>query len=177
MRSSCRSAKGPLLGLSLALFAFAFALLLSSCSRSGGEAALGTGKVLERSSLPLKGWVGDEAYAEVRSAALPQMQELFRSHLSELGLVKWDARFDCNRFAALFIACAQARFAALSWHSETKAQGLALAEFWYRPAGKASGHAIVAAATERGLLFWEPQTGREVQLSSEEIRSAYLVKW
>jgi hypothetical protein len=37
-------------------------------------------------------------------------------------------------------------------------------------------HAIVFAYTERGLEFFEPQTGRFVQLSGTEIQSRFAVR-
>jgi hypothetical protein len=159
-------------------FAVALALLmLAGCGRQ--ERALSTGAVTTAPNLPLSGFKGDTAYATVQSTALPALYENFRDVLGKQGLVKWDARFDCNHVAALYVALAQAKFTVAAWQSDTKAQTLALAEVWYVPAtsdGK-SGHAVVAALTERGLLFIEPQNGREIQLNAAERRTIYLCKW
>lgn len=159
---------------------FVLILLLAGCARR--EEALSTGQTVASLSLPtaLKPyhWSGDAEYAVVRSTALPSIYGDFRSTLSDLGLVKWDARFDCNRFATLYIGVAQARYAVAAWHSSTKAQALALAEVWYLQGGDATrAHAIVLAHTERGPVFVEPQTGRELTLTPAEQRSIFLCKW
>jgi hypothetical protein len=153
-----------------------FVLSLAGCARS--EKAMTTGQFLARAEVVgiLPGFTGDNAYAQVRSEALPSFYANFRSVLSEQGLVKWDDRFDCNRFAGLYITLAHARYAVAAWHSYSEAQALALAEVWYvQESGGA--HAIVAAHTERGLVFIEPQTGKEIHLSERERASFLVVKW
>jgi hypothetical protein len=150
--------------------------VLAGCAKK--EQSFTTGETIPAQNLPLLGFRGDTAYSVVQSSALPAMFADFKSVLFKQGLVKWDSRFDCNHFASLYIGLAQAQYAAAAWHSSTPAQTLALAEFWYRPNPAINaGHAIVAAQTERGLLFIEPQTGREVALNAAQINSAYLVKW
>ena len=37
--------------------------------------------------------------------------------------------------------------------------------------------AIVAALTDQGLLYVEPQTGRTITLDAIEVKSIYLCKW
>lgn len=150
----------------------ACSLMLASCLRN--EKSLTGGAVVAGADLP--GWRGDAAYAVVSSSAIPGLYQSFRDVLNAQGLVKWDSRFDCNRFAGLFIGVAQARYAAAAWHSETKAEALALAEVWYYP--DAGGyHAIVQARTERGDVFIEPQTGKELNLTARELASVTLRKW
>jgi hypothetical protein len=165
-------------GLAVSLFVaavVAWVFLVTSCGRQ--ERALSTGKVVQGYELPLGGFHGDDKYAEMQSSAVPALYENFRDMLSKQGLVKWDARYDCNHFAALYVALAQSQFAVATWSSETKAQTLALAEIWYRPTPGPYGHAIVGAFTERGLIFIEPQTGQELQLTAEQRKTIYLCKW
>lgn len=150
------------------------ALGFSGCSKR--ESELSTGRTIPSAQLPI-GFAGDAVYAEVRAESLPGIYEEFRSTLSRLGLVKWDSRFDCNRFATLYIGVAQALYGAAAWHSETPAQALALAEVWYRPDGSKTGHAIVEAVTDRGILHIEPQTGKLLVLTDSELRSVRLRKW
>jgi hypothetical protein len=153
--------------------AIAAAGLISSCAPRVGKIA--TGDVIDRNSLPLSGFRGDATYAVVRKDAIPALYDNFISVLSKQGLVKWDERYDCNHFASLFIALSQTQYAVAAWHSESKAQTLAMSEFWYfSPRG---GHAIVAIVTDHGLMFFEPQTGKEVQLTEFERKSAYMCKW
>lgn len=154
----------------------ALVLFFVGCGKT--EQQLATGQVVAGPALPLPGFKGDTNYAVVQASALPALFDNFASVLSKQGLVKWDTRYDCNHFAALYVSLSQARFTVAAWHSTTPAQTLALAEFWYVPASAGGkGHAIVAAQTDQGLLFIEPQTGRTITLSDAERRSAYLVKW
>lgn len=162
------------------ILTIALILLLAGCARREGE--LSTGQAVPAANLPTAGkpghWVGDVQYAVVQSSALPLIYADFRSTLNGLGLVKWDGRFDCNRFATLYIGVAQAKYAVAAWHSSTPAQALALAEVWYLVGGDpAKAHAIVLAHTERGPVFIEPQTGQELALSPVEERSIMLAKW
>lgn len=144
--------------------------VLAGCSKA--EQQLSTGKTIESAALP--GWRGEAVYAEVNPACLPSLYDDFRAELSQRGLVKWDARYDCNRFAAHYISKAQTRYAVAAWQSNTRAQALALAEVWYRlPDG--GGHAIVQACTPEGDIFIEPQTGQRLPAPSES--SIYLRKW
>jgi hypothetical protein len=136
---------------------------------------LSTGRELSRFELP-GSHHGSDHYAEVRADALSELFDAYKGVLFEQGLVKWDERADCNVHAQLFVSVAQARFAAASWHSFSKTQALALAEVWYVRADGRS-HAIVRAKTERGLEWWEPQTGRVVQLTPAEEAYVFLQKW
>lgn len=115
---------------------------------------------------------GDSAYAEVSSASLRPYYDEFRQALFDQGVTKWDSRFDCNHFASYYVARAQAQFYLANFQKRTAPQTLALGVIWYQsPRGP---HAIVAAFTERGLLFIEPQTGGELQLSPTERANAWL---
>lgn len=152
-------------------------LSFSGCEKR--ERQYTTGQKVIAYKLPVEGFHGDEYYALVQSSALPGMHEDFKQVLFDQGgIQKWDRKYDCNHFAALYIALAQARWAVAAWQSDSAPQTLALAEFWYLPGGSGTtGHAIVAADTERGLIFIEPQTGQSINLTEAEKRSAYLVKW
>jgi hypothetical protein len=156
------------------ILALAAALFLTSCGKK--EASMTTGEVIASGSLA--GLKGDTAYAKVQSSALPVIYENFKAVLNQRGLVKWDSRYDCNHFAALYIAIAQTDYAVAAWHSSTTAQTLALAELWYVPGGIGNkGHAIVQAETERGTLYIEPQNGQLLTLTAAELRTVYLRKW
>lgn len=148
-----------------------FTLLVAGCSP--GERRLATDRVLPAADVQreLPGWVGDTHYAVVRQSAILEIDREFRDVLSRQGLVKWDGRFDCNRFASLWVNLAHTRYAVAAWHSRSPAQALALAEVWYRTDDGA--HAIVAALTEHGLTFIEPQTGHIVPRPT----NIYFVKW
>lgn len=140
-------------------------------------AAPATGRVFTRVEMQVRTssrYFGDEAYAEVNSAWLKPFYARFRSELSRLGIVKWDERFDCNRFVELYTGLAQADFYRCNFHSDTKARALALGPYWYVRANGKGSHAVVQILTERGRIFVDPQTGAEVNLTPQETRVAYF---
>ena len=147
--------------------------ILQSCQKQ--EAALTNGVVktgIQITGLTQNAYYGDTAYAVVRADAIPGLYEHFRSVLSSEGFVKWDSKVDCNHFASLFVALSQLKFARAAFHSETKAQTLAMAEYWYLlPDG--SGHAVVKIDTDQGIKYLEPQTGKFVNVSGYKL----LEKW
>jgi len=143
-------------------------------STAGAEAV--TGRVLSRAevaTLAPHAVLGDAAYAEVNSNWLPRFYEQFREELYGNGILKWDARFTCRHFASYYAALAQARYYRESFHEFQPANSLAIGTFWYTR-GDGEGHAIVVALTERGRLFIEPQSGKEVQLTPGEVGGAFL---
>lgn len=143
----------------------------------GGSVTLTTGRVFTRADMQRQtstNHFGDAAYAEVNSAWLAKFHEEFRRELHRLGIVRWNDRFDCNRFAELFIALAQARFYRESFHSDTSARALAMGPYWYvRDDGRGT-HAVVQVLTERGRIFVDPQLGEEVKLTRNETSLAFF---
>jgi hypothetical protein len=136
-----------------------------------------TGQVLTHTEMQLRTgtrYFGDEAYAEVDSAWLAAFYDDFRRELHRLGVVHWDERFDCNRFVEFYVALAQARFFEATFHSHTRARALAIGPYWYLREDGQGSHAVVQAVTERGRLFIDPQTGREIQLTPIESTLAYF---
>lgn len=136
-----------------------------------------TGKVLTEADLRtvIPGAIAAEKqYAEVNSAWLPVWYRIYRSKLSKIGLVRWDERFDCNRFADCYTNLAQAHFAVKMFHSDTPAQALAIGPIWYRRSDGTGAHAIVQAWTERGRVFIEPQTGQELDLDQSELQTVFM---
>lgn len=118
--------------------------------------------------------LGDRAYAQVNSAALPKLYAEFREQLFEQGIVKRDDSYTCKHFAALFAEMAQARYFRENVKSTMPAHALAIGSIWYVRDDGRGPHAIVQALTERGRIYLEPQTGKEVALSAREEASAYF---
>lgn len=109
--------------------------------------------------LPPDAVLGDASYGVVREAWVHEFYARFRSDLSRT-LVRWDERFDCNRFAALFAAQAQVEYLASTWHIKNAPKAAAIGEAWvYRGTVR---HALVWIATEKGERYFEPQTGKWV---------------
>lgn len=171
----------------LAALAIGAAFYVGGCAKKDA-APISTGSVLPSSMVEpqfmayfpgqkVGAWAftPDTAYAVVSSAWLPGYYQRFRADLHAKDVVGWEGRFDCNKFAAAFCAGAQLEFYRDNFHARTPAQALAVGEVWYQPErpgrGGAAGHAIVAAITERGVLFIEPQSGEEVRLTPGELAS------
>jgi hypothetical protein len=159
------------------------AVFLASGCASSPHAGLGekrsptTGRVLTNVEMQLRTgtrYFGDEMYAEVNSVWLADFYDDFRRELHRLGVVHWDERFDCNRFAEFFVALAQARFFDATFHSRTRARALAMGPYWYVREDGEGPHAVVQVVTERGRFFIDPQTGREIQLTPAETTLAYF---
>lgn len=152
-------------------------MFFASCAPKN-EKSMSNGQVISSSQLLGKvggGYVGDQHYAIVDSKCLGMLYDEFRAEIFKKGVVKWDERFDCNHFASYYVSLAQTKFYLANWGSATKANTLAIGTYWYVVGGKGSStHAIVVIYTERGLIFIEPQTGKEVQLSESEKLSSYL---
>lgn len=121
--------------------------------------------------------VADNAYAEVSAEWLREFYQDFRKTLFREGVTKWDATFDCDNFASLYVGLANLRFFVASFHSATTAQSLALAEYWYRQGGDGPAHAVVHALTNRGPIFIEPQSGSLLPLTPAEQASRLFVKF
>ena len=136
-----------------------------------------TGRVLDPAELRAAGATvqGDSAYSEVNSAWLKAYDQ-FRAAIFREGVTKWDARFDCDDFAAFYISLAKIKFFSATFHASTRAQTLALAECYYMHS-PITAHAVVFALTDRGPLYIEPQTGQELTLTQAQIASRFLVKF
>ncbi len=153
------------------------ALLLVTTASAASKLPLTTGRVLNPGEVlhAVPGaLLGDTSYAEVNSASLPRLYRDFRDELFERGIMRRSDRFTCKHFAGLFAEMAQADFAREMHRSNSKARALAIGSIWYVRDDGAGPHAIVQALTERGRIYLEPQTGREISLSPREEASAYF---
>jgi len=157
---------------------FVLALGVPACSRGDAASSPTVQKVVSAQTLAsaFGGAVtGDSEYALVSKQGLQEYYKEFRSELFRKGVVKWDERFDCNHFAGYYIELAQIKFYLSNFHSSSKAQTLAIGTFWYLPDhARGQGHAIVAALTDQGVVFLDPQTGLFTVLTVTELQSAYV---
>lgn len=151
----------------------------SSLFRRKTTVPLWTGRVLTAFEFQqmLGGWEmgADQTYAEVNADALPAYYDWFRTKLFDLGVTRWDPHQDCDDFANLYADLLQLRFYLAQWESNPmpNAEALAVARYWYRPNAGPTGHAINAVATQRGIVFIEPQTGAALTLSPNEVASRF----
>lgn len=153
-----------------------------SCARDSGEPRIFTGKTLTRNEILSKTAVtnfGKFNYAEVNSEWLKWCYPKFKSKIGEgsFGVLNWDDKSQCTYFTTAFEEFAQRTYFAHAFHDFIKAPGIAVAAFWYNPAPTGDGHALILVFTENGRQFFEPQTGKFLQLTNEQIKSAYLIKF
>ena len=156
----------------------------TGCTQQQGKEPVSTGRVILAKDLP--GVKADTEYGEINSSWLKPFYGRWKADLFSKGIVKWDGRFDCNRFASHYQAAAQIEYFIDNFHSYTPGKAAAIAEVWYFPGGyrvatpstgPPPAHAIVAAYTERGPIFIEPQTGRELALTPAEKASIYYTRF
>ena len=170
--------------LAFALLALAFALAASGCAKRE-SVRIDTGSTIPAAMVEPRfsnqriggrAFTPDVSYSVVNSAWLAGFWEDWKADLFDKGVTKWEGRFDCNKFAASFCAAAQLEFYRDKFHSWTAGQALAVGEVWYYAAGRGP-HAIVAAITERGVVYIEPQTGKELRLTQAEESSIYFKRF
>lgn len=89
-------------------------------------------------------------------------------------LSNWSRKNDCDNFARAFcVFCQDAHVL-----SSGTADALAVGEFAYIANADVKGpHAIVAAFTDEGLVFFEPQNGQRLALTPLEIQTCFLVRF
>jgi hypothetical protein len=118
--------------------------------------------------VPAAGWLLEEFYP------------WFWQMRTALGLRAYARKNDCDNFARAAASAAQ------DCHALTPsapgglggAQALAVGEFWYQRAAGEGAHAICVQVTPGGSLsFFEPQSGRSLALTPEEIKSCYFVRF
>lgn len=161
-------------------------LAFAGCTKQEGGKPH-TGEVIPSSEIrnmlaPL-GWQGNygsQTYAKVDEAWLAGFYDRYRSHMfSAYSVVRWDAKADCDFWAQQYAAHAKAEFFNASFHEDTKAEQVAVGEFWYapNPATPHLGHAINVLVTNRGVVFIEPQTGKRVNITREQIAGGYFLRF
>jgi hypothetical protein len=93
----------------------------------------------------------------------------------DLGLTKWDRRNDCDNHARSYAQYASDCHALTGGNND---EGLAVGEFFYIGTSHVNGpHAIVAAFTDEGKVYLEPQTGQRIALTPTEEMSCFHVRF
>jgi hypothetical protein len=119
----------------------------------------------------------DKSYALVNRKWIKSFYNEWREDLFKKGVIRWDDKFDCNKFAASFCAAAQIAYFNSSYGDSSKPQALAIGEIWYYPAYNQRPHAIVCAIADDGVIFLEPQTGEELKLLPIELSSIFFKRF
>jgi hypothetical protein len=86
---------------------------------------------------------------------------------------RYSRKNDCDNFARAYAQLAQDCHAMSTGRD---AEGLAVGEVFYITR-KGEGHAIVCAFTDQGRKFIEPQTGRVIDLTENELLSCTFVRF
>jgi hypothetical protein len=94
----------------------------------------------------------------------------------ELGLHKWTRANDCDNSARAYCQAAADCHASTMGSSDKAPEGVAVGEYFYTK-DSGGGHAIVVAVTEKGIIYIEPQTGVEINLSDMEKLSCMFVRF
>lgn len=118
------------------------------------------------------GVVSDQDFATPTSVWLErQFYPWFWEWRAQMGLKAYSRKNDCDNFARAAAQAAQDCHALTNAGPGAKAAGVAVGEFWYR---KSMGemHAVnVGIFDTGGRRFFEPQTGKFLELTPEEIAS------
>lgn len=122
----------------------------------------------------------DWGYQWVNQNMVSEMYSKYRKEMFSKGVVSWDVGYDCNKFSSSFYSFYQTRYFVDSYKSGRE-QSIAVGEFYYKPdisrGDGANYHAINIMVIEGEFKFFEPQTGKFLNLSEKEKKSATLVKF
>lgn len=141
-----------------------------------------TGRVLSRTdmlqAISLNTICGSSAYAEVNRDWLVWAYDDFKAELAKgaYGVISWTDRSKCTFFTTKFEGYAQGRFFAQAFHSQIAANSIAVGAFWY-PVTVGEGHALCVVVTQNGREFFDPQSGRFVELTQAQYGNAFLRKF
>ena len=115
---------------------------------------------------------GDETYQLVNPHEISTLYKNYQKDLFNKGIVRWDKKFDCNRFSLSFQSFAQISY----YNNSGEAQSIAVGEIYYvRDNG--GPHAINIIVTPTDFLFIEPQSGEILNLTDSEKASIDFIKF
>ena len=140
-------------------------ILVLVCATHQARASdrLVTGRVLSiaevRQMISAQTFVGDDAYAVLESGSLHELQHLFETELAKEGV---STRRDSEAMTDAFVATAQMAFVVRNWSSRTQAKAVAVGEVWLQSPDR-HRRAVVVAITERGVIYWDPETACELK--------------
>lgn len=157
----------------------------AGCSRKFGEPKIFTGGVISKLDILKEHTIiysGKHVYATVNREWILWAYDDFRNWLAQgqYGVLKWDDRSQCTLFSAAFEVYCQIAFFRQAFHDSIPAQGIAVGTIWYLPnypIDFSTGHAINMIITQNGMEYFEPQTGKFITLTSDQISTAFLKKF
>lgn len=123
-----------------------------------------------------KTFITSASYESIRENKIRALYDAWRQQLFDTNphLIKYGESNDCDKFAMSFCSYVQNTYYELNYGIKPKAESFGIGIVFYKSKGKFN-HAINVIITEENILFFEPQTGKDVVLSMEEIASIYLI--
>ena len=159
------------------------ALLLSSCSRQDAPVKVVGEKVSSYSvvAVTMKEFrlppvLPDSTYRYYDLSDLDRHYQEYKQDLFNKGVVKWNRTFDCNRFSQSFASFIQIKYFSESFHQFGSPEAILVGEVYYTD-DERGNHAINVFLTKNGFVFFEPQTGKLVNLSANERGSVSFIKF
>ena len=186
MKFPSKSIAACLLAVTIAAGAF----FLSSCSPSGKDKIVYTGVSVTQLELSVKlgyNFISDK-YASASYEVVDydwlvkSYHDIFWAKIFDESITKWDNRANCTIFTEEYVGILQKMYFRDHFHSFSKTERLAIGEFWYipNPTAPLSGHSVVIAYTNKGVVFIEPQSREKIQLvnlTEADIASRILRKF
>lgn len=169
------------IGVSLA----AISILGSCAKQKDGEPVIFSGKTFSQAEVRQNFsnliYCGKAQYAEINIDWLKWAYEDFRAELSQgrYGITDWSNRSQCTLFATSFESFCQRRFLIHGWNSRFRTPQIAIGTIWYLPNPNDAqiGHAINVALTTNGRQWFDPQSGKFIKLTDEQIATIYFTKF
>ena len=125
--------------------------------------------------------VPDLSYQWVKIESIEKIYAKYREDMFDKGVVRWDSRFDCNKFSISFAAFCQTKYFVETFGKKNHSQSIAIGEIYYRPdISRSDGgnyHAINIMIVNGEFRFFEPQTGEFVYLSQNERNNVIMIKF
>jgi hypothetical protein len=128
---------------------------------------------------PIDGTLTGTAYVVVPKRTLLKVYPGFKAWMFDQGLHDGHATFDCDDWVRAFLSYLAFCHFQTVHGLEDGPEGVAVGEVYFWPDGAFSlGHAVIAVVIRDDAVlrvwFFDPMTGRETNLSAQEIRSIWF---
>jgi hypothetical protein len=119
-------------------------------------------------------YISSPYYQVVSKDWLLNCEDDFQKELYHTGVSDGGIRFNCVSFTEFFMGWSNALLYKDLWNSNSPAWKPAIFEVWYVQ-DNGLGHSIILAITDKGPCFFEPQTGKEITLTANELSNIALI--
>jgi len=154
---------------------FATLVFLPSCSKKDSAPITNNDKLIiyQQSNFPY--FAAQSSYNKVNYQWVIDSYQDYRGYIAQgaMGVVKWDELTLCTYFSNSYAVWAQKQFQEYAWYHQVNNKQIAVGVTWYMK-NTQFGHAINVIYTERGKEYFEPQTGKFIELTQEEKNTIYF---